>query len=170
MLRRRIDLVVTLGASALILAFVVPLCLLVATLAQDRALAAARQEATAAATLVATVADRAGPSAIMRVGVRHRVMRIPAGHHRCTGALEEGEKFCMLAGEAHAGAREDDRAPHGVSLRSVEVEAPCIGPRDGRLEHQRLDPRTGCTSSPGAASQRRSGLRRWTGSRLVERP
>lgn len=57
MLRRRIDRVVAAGASALILAFVVPLCLLVATLAQDRAMAAARQEATAVATLVSTVPD-----------------------------------------------------------------------------------------------------------------
>lgn len=54
-MRRRISLLVAATTSAVILAFLIPLGLLVRTLAEDRAIAGASQEAQAVATLVAGV-------------------------------------------------------------------------------------------------------------------
>ena len=56
-MRRRISLLVAATTSAVILAFLIPLGLLVRTLAEDRAIAGASQEAQAVATLVAGVND-----------------------------------------------------------------------------------------------------------------
>jgi len=54
---RRIALLVAATTSAVVLAFVVPLGLLIANIAQDRAETRAREQAQAVATLVATVED-----------------------------------------------------------------------------------------------------------------
>lgn len=56
-MRRRISWLVAATTSAVILAFLIPLGLLVRTLAEDRAVAGARQEAQSVATLVAGVTD-----------------------------------------------------------------------------------------------------------------
>jgi len=56
-MRRRISLLVAATTSAVILAFLIPLGMLVRTLAEDRAIAAASQEAQGVATLVAGVND-----------------------------------------------------------------------------------------------------------------
>ena len=56
-MRRRISLLVAATTSAVILAFLIPLGLLVRTLAEDRAVAGARQEAQQVATLAAGVSD-----------------------------------------------------------------------------------------------------------------
>ncbi len=56
-MRRRISLLVVATTSAVVVAFIIPLCLLVQTLAQDRAMAAADQEARNVAILVAGVRD-----------------------------------------------------------------------------------------------------------------
>ena len=56
-MRRRISLLVVSTTSAVVVSFVIPLCLLVQTLAQDRAMAAADQEARNVAILVAGVRD-----------------------------------------------------------------------------------------------------------------
>ena len=56
-MRRRISFLVAATTSAVILAFLIPLGLLVRTLAEDRAIAGASQEAQAVATLVAGVND-----------------------------------------------------------------------------------------------------------------
>ncbi len=53
-MRRRISLLVAATTSAVVLSFVVPLCLLVRTLAEDRAMAGADQEARNVAILVST--------------------------------------------------------------------------------------------------------------------
>lgn len=57
-MRRRISLLVAATTSAVILAFLIPLGLLVRTLAEDRAIAGASQEAQGVATLVAGVNDQ----------------------------------------------------------------------------------------------------------------
>ena len=57
-MRRRISLLVAATTSAIILAFLIPLGLLVRTLAEDRAIAGASQEAQGVATLVAGVNDQ----------------------------------------------------------------------------------------------------------------
>jgi signal transduction histidine kinase len=56
-MRRRISRVVLATTSAVVVAFVIPLCLLVRTMAQDRAMAAADQEARNVAILVARLPD-----------------------------------------------------------------------------------------------------------------
>jgi signal transduction histidine kinase len=56
-MRRRIRLVVAATTSAVILSFVIPLCLLVQTLAEDRALASARDEAQTIAIFVSSLSD-----------------------------------------------------------------------------------------------------------------
>ncbi|MEP7035355.1 MAG: HAMP domain-containing sensor histidine kinase [Actinomycetota bacterium] len=56
-MRRRISLLVAATTSAVIIAFLIPLGMLVRTLAEDRAIAGASQEAQAVATLVAGVSD-----------------------------------------------------------------------------------------------------------------
>ena len=56
-MRRRISLLVVATTSAVVVSFVIPLCLLVQTLAQDRAMTAADQEARNVAILVAGVED-----------------------------------------------------------------------------------------------------------------
>ncbi len=56
---RRIAWLVAATTSAVVVAFIVPLCFLVANLAQDRATTRAREQAQSVATLVATVDDPA---------------------------------------------------------------------------------------------------------------
>jgi signal transduction histidine kinase len=56
-MRRRISFLVAATTSAVIIAFLIPLGMLVRTLAEDRAIAGARQEAQGVATLVAGVSD-----------------------------------------------------------------------------------------------------------------
>jgi signal transduction histidine kinase len=56
-MRRRISLLVAATTSAVIIAFLIPVAMLVRTLAQDRAMAGAREEAQSVATLVAGVHD-----------------------------------------------------------------------------------------------------------------
>src|SRR5665811_2480820 len=56
-MRRQISLLVAATTSAVILAFLIPLGLLVRTLAEDRAVAGASQEAQGVATIVAGVSD-----------------------------------------------------------------------------------------------------------------
>ncbi|HSO65942.1 MAG TPA: HAMP domain-containing sensor histidine kinase [Ornithinibacter sp.] len=55
---RRIALLVAVTTSAVVVAFIVPLCFLVANLASDRATTRAREQAQSVATLVATLQDR----------------------------------------------------------------------------------------------------------------
>ncbi|MFN2344290.1 MAG: ATP-binding protein [Dermatophilaceae bacterium] len=55
---RRIALLVAATTSAVVVAFIVPLCFLVANLAADRATTRAREQAQSVATLVATLQDR----------------------------------------------------------------------------------------------------------------
>ncbi|MDQ1483987.1 MAG: hypothetical protein QOF35_2063, partial [Actinomycetota bacterium] len=56
-MRRKISLLVAATTSAVIIAFLIPLAMLVRTLAEDRAVAGASQEAQGVATLVAGVKD-----------------------------------------------------------------------------------------------------------------
>ena len=55
---RRIAVLVAATTSAVVVAFIVPLCFLVANLAADRGTTRAREQAQSVATLVATLGDR----------------------------------------------------------------------------------------------------------------
>ena len=59
-MRRRISWLVLATTSTIVVSFVVPLCLLVRTLAEDRAMASADQEAGNVAALVASRLDAVG--------------------------------------------------------------------------------------------------------------
>ena len=72
-MRRRISWLVVVTTSTVVVSFVIPLCLLVRTLAEDRAMAAADQEARSVAILVAGAPD--DPRQLARVRVRHRPSR-----------------------------------------------------------------------------------------------
>jgi signal transduction histidine kinase len=66
-MRRRISWLVAATTSAVVLAFVVPLCLLVLTVAEDRAVSAAQTEAGAVSTVVSAVRDPGAlPDAVLR--------------------------------------------------------------------------------------------------------
>ena len=54
---RRIAWLVAATTSAVVVAFIVPLCFLVANLADDRGTTRAREQAQSVATLVATLGD-----------------------------------------------------------------------------------------------------------------
>ena len=58
-MRRRISLLVAATSSAIIVAFIVPMCLLVQTLAEDRAIATAQQQAQGVAVIVSSVGSTA---------------------------------------------------------------------------------------------------------------
>jgi len=64
-MRRKISLLVAATTSAVIIAFLIPLAMLVRTLAEDRAYAGARQEAAGVAILVAGVQDEAQLKALV---------------------------------------------------------------------------------------------------------
>lgn len=66
-MRRRISWLVAATTSAVVLAFVIPLGLLVRTLADDRAIASASQEATSVAVLVAGVPDLSQLTDVVRL-------------------------------------------------------------------------------------------------------
>ena len=73
-MRRQISLLVAATTSAVVLAFLIPLGLLVRTLAEDRALASASQEAQGVAALVAAVSDeRQLADLVASVGERSRL-------------------------------------------------------------------------------------------------
>lgn len=71
-MRRRISLLVVATTSAVVVSFVIPLCLLVRTLAEDRAMAAADQEARNVAILVAGLAGDDAQLAELVAGIDGR--------------------------------------------------------------------------------------------------
>ena len=72
-MRRRISLLVAATTSAVVLAFVIPLCLLVQTMAADRAVATADQEARGVSLLVSSLAaDPSLESAVESADARSR--------------------------------------------------------------------------------------------------
>ncbi|HEY5246996.1 MAG TPA: hypothetical protein VIJ15_00895, partial [Dermatophilaceae bacterium] len=78
-MRRNIALLMAATTSAVIIAFLIPLAMLVRTLAQDRAIAGASQEAQGVATLVAGVKDVAQ--------LRNLVLLVDQQSTRATSAL-----------------------------------------------------------------------------------
>ena len=78
-MRRRISLLVAATSSAIILAFVIPLCLLVQTLAADRATAAAQQQAQGVAVIVSSVGSAAE--------ITQALGQIPPGPGRATSVV-----------------------------------------------------------------------------------
>ncbi len=98
MLRTRIMWVVAATTSAVILAFVIPLALLVRTLAEDRAVATARQQAQSAAIVLASVNDdQRVISALSQVDAESAAVtriRLPSG--RIIGSSGGSEPDALL--------------------------------------------------------------------------
>ncbi len=116
MLRTRIMWVVAATTSAVILAFVIPLALLVRTLAEDRAIATARQQAQSAAIVLASVNDdQRVTSALSQVDAESAAVtriRLPSG--RIIGSSGGSEPDALLeqsrADASAFTARTDDGA------------------------------------------------------------
>ncbi len=112
-MRRRISWLVAATTSAVILAFVIPLGLLVATLAQDRALAGASAEAQSVAVLVAGVDDPAQLASLVDL-VNQRSSRL-TGVLLANGTTvgdpvppaDDPGMARALAGEAHTDTGDD---------------------------------------------------------------
>ncbi len=98
-MRRRISLLVAATTSAVIIAFLIPLGLLVRTLAEDRALAGASQEAQGVATLVAGLSNEGQLSDLVSL--------VDQRSNRATSVLlPDG----TLIGTAPRGSRQDNAA------------------------------------------------------------
>ncbi len=107
-LRSRITWLVAAATSAVVVAFLVPLCLLVRELAHDRVLDLAREQAQSVATLVATVDDLARLRAALDQ---------PSGNVTTWVELPSGELLGPAAGKPNATLRQQVRA----DLRAVTV-------------------------------------------------
>ncbi|NYD43276.1 sensor histidine kinase [Nocardioides panaciterrulae] len=123
-MRRRISWLVVVTTSAVVAAFVIPLCLLVRTLAEDRAMAAADQEARSVAILVARVPDAARLRALVR--------EIDRRGAPSTQVLT-GDGRTLGSGPSMAGDPEVRRARSGeaftvVDARGGRVLLPVVGP------------------------------------------
>ena len=106
-MRRRISWLVAATTSAVVLAFVIPLCLLVRTVASDRALATANEEARAAAILVSGLhSDPQLPGLVEQVDRRSTArtsVLLPDGRvlgNRSTAVAEDPDVLAALAGDA----------------------------------------------------------------------
>ena len=150
-MRRRISWLVIATTSTVVVSFVVPLCLLVRTIAEDRAMAAADQEARSVAILVAGIADEAALAEVVDGLDRRGAAR--TGVLTATGTvLGPGD----VAGRRSRGAaRPRGRGVHGRGRRR-RPGAAARGHRGGhgRGPQQRRAPRTCVEASrrPGSAS------------------
>lgn len=105
-MRRRISVLVIATTSAVVVSFVVPLCLLVRTTAEDRAMAAADQEARSVAILVTGIDDEAALAEVVdeldRRGVPRTGVLTPAGTVIGSGEVsaDDPEVRRARAGEA----------------------------------------------------------------------
>ena len=110
-MRRRISWLVIATTSAVVVSFVVPLCLLVRTIAVDRAMAAADQEARSVAILVTGIEDEDALAEVVdgldRRGVPRTGVLTPAG-------------MVVGSGEVSAGDPEVQRARRGESFTVVD--------------------------------------------------
>lgn len=123
-MRRRISWLVLLTTSTIVVSFVVPLCLLVRTLAEDRAMASADQEAGNVAALVAGRLDTANLTDVVEA-------RNAGGDVRLTVYTADGQ----LIGDDSAGADDAEvrRAAGGEGIsvtddRGGRVLLPVVTP------------------------------------------
>ena len=110
-MRRRISWLVIATTSTVVVSFVVPLCLLVRTIAEDRAMAAADQEARSVAILVAGVADEAALAEVVDGLDRRGVPR--------TGVLTASGTV-LGSGDVSADDPEVQRAREGEAFTVVD--------------------------------------------------
>ena len=106
-MRRRIALLVATTTSAVIIAFLIPLGMLVRTLAQDRAIAGASQEAQAVATLVAGVHDESQLTTLVALvasrSTRATSVLMPDGTLIGTAASDSAASNAATVSRARAG-------------------------------------------------------------------
>ncbi|MGN6299556.1 MAG: HAMP domain-containing sensor histidine kinase [Angustibacter sp.] len=115
-MRRQIWLLVAATTSAVILAFLIPLGLLVRTLAEDRAIASASQEAQSVAALVAAVGDpRQLADLVAGVGERSRL--------QTSVSLADGTQIGPALGSADDEALERARGGEAFTSRQPDGSA-----------------------------------------------
>ncbi len=107
-MRRTISLLVAATTSAVIIAFLIPLAMLVRTLAQDRAIAGASQEAQGVATLVAGVQDESQLKTLVddlnQVSTRATSVVMPDGRLIGTAPPESAASNADVVKRARAGS------------------------------------------------------------------
>lgn len=143
-MRRRISLLVGATTSAVILAFVIPLCVLVRSMAQDHAMAVADQEARSVALLVSSLGDNERlPGLVAAVNDRSRSLTsVLLANNRVLGvpdpAMTRDPQVVHARSQAAAFTRVDAGGGHvlvpvastdGVSV--VRTTVPSAVLRDG---------------------------------------
>ena len=107
-MRRKISLLVAATTSAVIIAFLIPLAMLVRTLAEDRAIAGASQEAQGVATLVAGVQDESQLKTLVddlnQVSTRATSVVMPDGRLIGTAPPESAASNADVVKRARAGS------------------------------------------------------------------
>src|ERR1035437_977411 len=107
-MRRTISLLVAATTSAVIIAFLIPLAMLVRTLAEDRAIAGASQEAQGVATLVAGVQDESQLKTLVddlnQVSTRATSVVMPDGRLIGTAPPESAASNADVVKRARAGS------------------------------------------------------------------
>jgi signal transduction histidine kinase len=135
-MRRRISWLVVVTTSAVVAAFVIPLCLLVRTLAEDRAMAAADQEARSVAILVARVPDASRLSTLV-LGIDRR--GAPSTQVLTAGGRTLGVGPPM-AGDAEVARARAGEAFTVVDSRGGRVLLPVVGPRGTAVVRSTVTP------------------------------
>jgi len=119
-MRRRISLLVAATTSAVILAFLIPLGMLVRTLAEDRAIAGASQEAQGVATIVAGVDDARQLTDLVGLvdqrSDRATSVLLPDGTLIGTAPLGSPQSEATVVSRARAGAAFTLRGPEGAQV------------------------------------------------------
>jgi signal transduction histidine kinase len=116
--RGRISLLVAATCSAILVSFVVPMCLLVRTLAEDRATASAQQQAQNVAVIVASVPTTADISAAVRLvgpGRGYRTTVVTASGE-VVGTPPEPDQQRLVEQARERGAAFTQRAGSGATV------------------------------------------------------
>ena len=117
-MRGRISLLVAATSSAILVAFVVPMCLLVRTLAEDRATATAQQQAQNVAVIVSSVSTAADISAAVRLVGQgrgfHTTVVTPSG--QTIGTAPDANQTRLVQQAREGGSAFTDRTGPGATV------------------------------------------------------
>ncbi|MEO5983096.1 MAG: HAMP domain-containing sensor histidine kinase [Pedococcus sp.] len=117
-MRRRISLLVAATSSAIIVAFIVPMCLLVQTLAEDRATATAQQQAQGVAVIVSSVGSATDVAvAVSQVAQGrgyHTTVVLPTG--QIIGSPPSTEEVSLVQQAQQRGSAFTDHSGSGATV------------------------------------------------------
>ncbi|GAB3076939.1 HAMP domain-containing sensor histidine kinase [Pedococcus soli] len=117
-MRRRISLLVAATSSAIIVAFIIPMCLLVRTLAEDRATATAQQQAQGVAVIVSSVASTSdigvAVSQVAQGRGYHTTVVLPTG--QTVGSTPSPAQSALVERARQGGSAFTDRSATGAAV------------------------------------------------------